>query len=196
MLVLTGTCVYKDRKLKENYMTINKNKFFVASGILVMAVLSVSVSWIMAKNFNKDASKLRHTLTVDYKKFKKIDYKYDQIKGKQIFDKTCSTCHGADGVGTRMAPSFRNNQFITGNHKNVLKVVLNGLQGKLVRDGKSFNSTMPAYTFLPHTDLAHVINYIRNSFGNKADQITSVDVITSKVDSVEKKGPWKVEELN
>jgi mono/diheme cytochrome c family protein len=176
-------------------MKKNKNKLYVGSSILGMVVLSLVVSLIMAKNFKKDTSKLRHDLTVDYKEFKEIKYSYDESKGRQIFNNTCSRCHGSNGSGTMTAPSFIDNSFVLGDSKQLLKVVISGLQGKLTRHGKEYNSSMPGYKILPHADIAHVLNYIRNSFGNSASEITAVEVITSKVDAVDRNGPWKVKEL-
>lgn len=178
-------------------MELNKenNKRYVGLVLALMVILSVTVAWIMAKNLKKDTSQLRHKLTVDYKKYKEIDYVYDEKKGQRIYSMSCMQCHGAQGQGTYQAPPLAKNKYITQDSEWPLKVTIKGLQGELERAGKIYNSSMPSYKILPHTDLAHALNFIRNNFGNKAATITTVDVIKAKVKHVEQKGPWKTQEM-
>ena len=170
------------------------NKKIVGGAIIAMVLLSLVTGLIMAKNFQKDTSKLRQELTREYKKHKDIEYSYDEAKGKLVYDKTCSRCHGVDGVGAMIAPAFVDNTALNDTSRT-LKVLIKGLKGKLERNSKTYNSIMPGYSSFPHADLAHVINYINKNFVKSEQSVTTLDVIKAKVDLIERKKAFEVKEL-
>lgn len=175
---------------------MKKNKLVVGSAFAFMTIFSLFLGWILANNMSKDTSKLRTTLTKEYKELKDIKYEYNSEIGKKVFISRCSSCHGINGQGSMAVPPLANNDIILNNTNRTIKVVINGLQGSIERLGKRYNSIMPGYYKLPHSDLAHALNYVRNSWGNKADEITTIDIINSKVQTIDKKGAWRAEDFN
>lgn len=97
--------------------------------------------------------------------------------GKAVYDKFCVQCHMSSGAGAPgMNPPLAKVGFVTGDKKDVINVLLNGLSKPMVINGETFNNAMPAHSFLTDQQIADVLTYIRNTFGNKADAIKPEEV--------------------
>jgi mono/diheme cytochrome c family protein len=59
----------------------------------------------------------------------------------------------------------------------LLNVVLKGLNGEIVVNGKPYNGLMPAHNFLKDEEVANILTYIRSNFGNSAGPISVQEVI-------------------
>ncbi|HEX2968375.1 MAG TPA: cytochrome c [Bacteroidales bacterium] len=95
-------------------------------------------------------------------------------KGEQEYAKYCLTCHQADGNGVRgQFPPLAGNQTITGPADSLVKIVLLGLQGPIEVNGQTqnYSQIMPAQDYLTDDQIADVLTYIRNSWGNKAPEV-------------------------
>jgi mono/diheme cytochrome c family protein len=122
-------------------------------------------------------------------------------RGKQVYDVTCITCHQADGLGVqRMNPPLVKTKWILGDKKALANIVLKGLQGGEIEiDGDSFHNPMPPQeALLSDLQIADVLTYVRNSFGNKASAVSPADVkaaraavIKSVPKTLTKKAPQK-----
>lgn len=175
---------------------VNKTKLYVVVGFSAMVITSFVVGIIMAKNMNKDESIERHNLTSDYKLFKKKDYAYEPIRGESLYKNMCAKCHLSNGNGSLQTPPLSGSELVNGNFKKTLKVIVKGLSGKIIRNDKSYNSIMPSFDSVSHEDLAHISNYIRNSFGNSnTELINPVEVIKIKVDNLSRKNSFIETEL-
>src|SRR6185312_14922501 len=93
--------------------------------------------------------------------------------------KYCISCHQADGGGVpNMNPPLIQTTFVLDDKEKLIKIVLNGLKNVDI-DGDSYNNPMPALgTVLKDQQIADVLTYVRNSFGNKASGITAQEVKT------------------
>jgi mono/diheme cytochrome c family protein len=97
--------------------------------------------------------------------------------GKTIYINHCLTCHQADGGGVpNMNPPLIKTSYITGNHAQLIKVVLNGFSENVDIDGESYSNVMPAHDYLKDREIADVLTYVRKSFGNKGGAITAAQV--------------------
>ncbi len=99
--------------------------------------------------------------------------------GKQAF-MTCMACHGANGEGTVIAPPLAKSNWVNGPVENLIRIQLRGLQGPITVSGKKYAPPAPMMA-LPHqTDeqIAAVLTYVRNSFGNSAPAVTPEQVKT------------------
>jgi len=83
-------------------------------------------------------------------------------RGHTIFDSNCAACHQATGAGNPAlgAPALVGDKVVLGPKDHQIDVVLNGQN----------NGKMPPWKHLSDVDIASVISYTRNSWGNKADQ--------------------------
>jgi mono/diheme cytochrome c family protein len=100
-------------------------------------------------------------------------------KGKDVYTTYCQSCHMEDGNGVEGAfPSLVK----TGNlndHNRLTKIILQGMRGPIVVKGVKYNAEMASLN-LTDQETADVINYIRNSWGNKAAMIKANDVSLAK----------------
>lgn len=92
--------------------------------------------------------------------------------GAIVYKQNCLACHQANGEGIPNAfPPVAKSDFLMADKARAIKVVANGLQGQITVNGKTYNSVMPALG-LSDDDIANVVTYVRNSFGNKGDLVT------------------------
>ena len=102
--------------------------------------------------------------------------------GAKIFSTNCASCHQANGKGQPgVFPPLAGNPVVTGSPTTVIHIVKNGLSGKVVVNGTSYNGQMPAWKgTLSDSDIASVITYIRSSWGNHASAVTTSQVTATK----------------
>lgn len=98
-------------------------------------------------------------------------------EGKNIFSNFCLSCHQKDASGVpAMYPPLQNNKVVTGDKKKIIMIVINGLQGEVEVDGEIYNQTMPPQNYLTNAQIAKVLSFLRQNFGNKADSVRVSDV--------------------
>ena len=100
-------------------------------------------------------------------------------RGQKVYTTVCLACHQADGAGVpRMNPPLIKTKWVLGDKKALAKIVLNGLKGGEIEiDGDDFHNPMPPQAGqLSDQQIADVLTYVRNSFGNKASAVTVADV--------------------
>ncbi|MFC7669171.1 c-type cytochrome [Hymenobacter humi] len=96
--------------------------------------------------------------------------------GKALYAQNCLTCHQADGGGVDgMNPPLSKTSWVLGDKTRLVKVLLNGLQDVDI-DGEPYNNVMPAQETLTDQQIADVLTYVRNSFGNKATAVKATEV--------------------
>ena len=94
--------------------------------------------------------------------------------GKAIFDQNCLACHQADGSGVPgMHPPLGPGSWVGKDPKELVSVLMKGLNGKVEVNGEIYNSSMPSQAQLTDQEMADVLSYIRSSFGNKFDPVTA-----------------------
>ena len=97
--------------------------------------------------------------------------------GKAVFGKTCITCHMADGLGVpNMNPPLVKTTYVLGDKAKLIKIVLGGLTETIDIGDNTYSGVMPAQDFLKDQEIADVLTYVRNSFGNKASAVTLAEV--------------------
>lgn len=90
----------------------------------------------------------------------------------------CAACHGQQGEGTAIAPPLANSEWVNGPVENLIRIQLRGLTGPISVAGKDYNPPAPMAPLAYQTDeqIAAVLTFIRNSFGNKASAVTAEQV--------------------
>ena len=96
--------------------------------------------------------------------------------GERVYASICLACHQATGQGIPLAfPPLAKSDFLMADKARSIDVVIKGLQGKVTVNGKEFNSVMPAVT-MSDEDVANVLTYVRNSWGNEGEMVTPPEV--------------------
>jgi mono/diheme cytochrome c family protein len=98
--------------------------------------------------------------------------------GAVVYTENCSSCHQADGEGIAGAfPPLAGNPTVSGNPVAVIAIVKDGLEGRLVVNGRPYSGIMPRWRgVLTDEQIAAVISYVRSSWKNKAPGVSVSDV--------------------
>jgi mono/diheme cytochrome c family protein len=124
------------------------------------------------------------------------------MKGKAIYvrDGFCNTCHQSDGKGLTSSgfPPIAGTKWVTGSEERLIKLVLKGLYGPIEVLDKKYPGQVPMTPFagmLNDEEVAAVLTYVRNSFGNKASAVSPEKVKSTRASIKDKTGFYSPEEL-
>lgn len=103
-------------------------------------------------------------------------------RGAEIYADFCVSCHLPNGKGVeRIYPPLANSDYLKKNREASIKAIKYGLQGSITVNGKKYNNVMTPLG-LSDDEIADVMNYITNSWGNKNDnKITEIEVSKIKI---------------
>ncbi len=97
--------------------------------------------------------------------------------GKALFLGTCSTCHQMEGQGIpKVFPPLAKSDYLMADKKRSIEVLLNGLSGKVIVNGQEYASVMPPMSHMADDELANILTYVRNAFGNSGDAVSVQEV--------------------
>lgn len=105
-------------------------------------------------------------------------HKADRLLGSILYTSYCASCHQGNGRGdNNRFPPLAGSDWVMGDKKNLTKAILFGLDGEIKVNGQVWNGLMPAHGgFLDDHAVASIATYIRQNFGNKATEITAIEV--------------------
>jgi mono/diheme cytochrome c family protein len=123
-------------------------------------------------------------------------------QGKIIYNKEgyCKTCHQADGKGLTASgfPPLASTNWVKGSDERLIKLVLKGLMGPITVNGKKYTGQVPMTPFgglLKDNEVAAVLTYVRNSFGNNGPAISAEKVKKVRMAIESKKDFYTTEQL-
>jgi len=92
--------------------------------------------------------------------------------GYEVYSKYCFTCHQADGSGVPgMHPPLGPGSWVGKDPKELVAIMMKGLNGKVEVNGEVYKNFMPSQAQLADEEIANVLSYIRSSFGNNFDPV-------------------------
>lgn len=107
-----------------------------------------------------------------------LDFKRYYSAGADVYQTHCQNCHGSKGEGlSALIPPLTDSVYLKNNISALPCYTRFGLTGKITVNGKTFDDKMPAAELAP-MEMAQVLTYITNSFGNKLGVITIDQVNT------------------
>ena len=104
-------------------------------------------------------------------------------RGEKVYNEYCKTCHQADGKGTpKVFPPLAGADYLKKqSKKHIIQSVIFGLSGKITVNGVEYNNVMaPIPANYSDEDIAAVITYVYNSWGNKGPTVTPAEVAAIK----------------
>ncbi len=123
-------------------------------------------------------------------------------KGKKIYEREgyCVTCHQESGAGLQAAnfPTLVGQDWVMGSEERLIKLTLNGLYGPMSVMGHQYDGQVPMMAFrglLNDEEIAQVLTYVRNAFGNKAPVILPEKVKEIRDATKDKTGFYTPDEL-
>ncbi|MEM9984912.1 MAG: cytochrome c [Bacteroidota bacterium] len=98
-------------------------------------------------------------------------------QGEAVYLKNCLACHQKGGGGVpHLNPPLVGTDWVTGDKTRLIGVVLNGLNEEIEVDGEYYQNVMASFAHLSDEELAAVLTYIRNSWGNEAEPVSPEEV--------------------
>lgn len=124
------------------------------------------------------------------------------VLGKKVFTQNCAVCHQANGQGVPgQFPPLAGSEWVLAKEgwhgdNHIVKIVINGLQGVVQVKGQNFNNVMaPWGKVLKDEQIAAVLTYVRNEWGNQAPPITTDFVAKVREKNKDRVDPWTQKEL-
>lgn len=100
-------------------------------------------------------------------------------RGSEIYTDFCMTCHLPNGEGLEnVYPPLAKSDYLMKNREASIRGIKYGLKGEIIVNGKTYNSVMVAMG-LSDDEVADVMNYITNSWGNKNDNIITEEEVSN-----------------
>ncbi|QJD97861.1 cytochrome c [Mucilaginibacter robiniae] len=98
---------------------------------------------------------------------KQIEFNRYYASGQVVYQTRCQNCHGAKGEGlAALIPPLTDSIYLKSHKDDLACYVQNGLKDSIVVHQKSYSGQMPSVDLAP-VEIAQVLTYIQNSFGNK-----------------------------
>ncbi len=124
------------------------------------------------------------------------------VKGKEIYEREgyCATCHQESGKGIRSSgfPPLVGTRWVLEDEERLIKLAMKGLYGPIKVLDRDYPGQVPMTPYeglLDDEEMAAVLTYVRNSFGNKASVISADQVQKVRTEIADKKGFYTPEEL-
>lgn len=122
-------------------------------------------------------------------------------RGRQVYVGSCVACHGANGAGIRpLAPPLVGSDWVLGEPQRLIRVLLHGLAGPVTINGRVYQApeiqpAMPPMPTLSNRDIAAVLTYIRNDWGNDAGSVAPRTVSWTRIETQGRMAAWTEAEL-
>ncbi|UAM96713.1 cytochrome c [Polaribacter litorisediminis] len=122
-----------------------------------------------------------YSFTEKEQKYQKINQDSKLIesikRGKEIYIDMCVTCHLPNGQGIpRVFPPLANSDYLLSKRAESIRAIKNGVKGKIVVNGVTYRQIMPPLG-LENDEVADVMNYITNAWGNKNLKMITVNEV-------------------
>lgn len=116
-------------------------------------------------------------MLVGFMPVQKFDLKASIERGRDVYTAQCMSCHMEQGEGIDgVYPPLAKSDYLLADKKRSIDQLLHGLSGAITVNGKNYDGVMNSFDALSDTEISDVLNYIRNSFGNKGSAVTPEEV--------------------
>jgi mono/diheme cytochrome c family protein len=97
--------------------------------------------------------------------------------GAALFLVNCAACHQANGEGLKgIFPPLAKSDYLLADKERSIRIALQGISGPLVVNGTEYQGVMPAPAPLEDQQVADVLTYVRNAWGNQGEPVTAAEV--------------------
>jgi mono/diheme cytochrome c family protein len=114
--------------------------------------------------------------TSSFHYFQKFDLKASIEKGENVYTAQCLSCHMDNGEGIEFVfPPLAKSDYLMADKQRSIRDIIYGVSGEMKVNGKIYNGEMPAFS-LSDEEVSDVLNYIRNTWGNKGPAVLPSEV--------------------
>lgn len=105
------------------------------------------------------------------------DLQRNLLAGQKLYNTYCGSCHQQNGKGViGRFPPLDGTERVNGDKNALIEIVLNGLQGNIEVKGEVYNGVMPQHSFLGDEEVAEILSFVRQNFGNQASKVSAEEV--------------------
>jgi len=106
------------------------------------------------------------------------------VLGRKLFSSICAACHQPTGQGRpNIFPPLAGSDFLNADKSRAIRIVISGRQGEVIVNGQKYNNNMPSFP-LADDDIANVLTFVYNSFGNSGLEVRPEEVTTVRAQPV------------
>jgi mono/diheme cytochrome c family protein len=117
------------------------------------------------------------------------------LLGKRLYA-NCVPCHQTDGRGiANQFPPLLGSEWVLGDPRVPTRILLHGLSGPVTVAGREYNSQMPGWGKLGDRDIAAILTYVRQAWGNNAPAVAEGMVAQARTETMGRTDPWSSSEL-
>jgi mono/diheme cytochrome c family protein len=123
------------------------------------------------------------------------------VIGKRLFTQNCAVCHQQTGLGVAgQFPPLAGSEWVLSQDwhgdNHIVRIVLHGFHGPVTVKGEQFNNVMAQWgKVLKDEQIAAILTYVRNEWGNKAPPVTKDFVSKIREETKDRTEPWTQKEL-
>jgi mono/diheme cytochrome c family protein len=105
-----------------------------------------------------------------------FDLKASITRGRESYVTYCLSCHMDQGEGIEgIYPPLAKADYLMADKERAVRQIVFGARGEMIVNGKTYNAEMTGFD-LTDQEVSDLVNYIRNSFGNKGGAVTPEQV--------------------
>ena len=146
---------------------------------IILLVLALSMAFAVSNAAAKSKDDAVHAAEVASANAATLSERISN--GEKLFSTHCAACHQATGKGLPGAfPPLADSDYIADDPMKAVHAVLNGLTGPITVNGLDYNAVMPNLSYLSDSDVADVVTFVINSFGNKGGDINAAQVAAAR----------------
>jgi mono/diheme cytochrome c family protein len=116
--------------------------------------------------------------------------------GKGIYEQVCLACHQQHGLGQPgLAPPLVGSEWVAGSEKRMIRIVLQGMRGKLKVKGEEYELDMPSLGVLDDEQVAAVLTYVRREWGHSFPAVSPDAIKQARKETENREDAWTMAEL-
>ena len=198
----------KDVELVDEHVRLNKIKHEPTKGFLQAPLIFVFVFGCLifvcsiqlahtTNDFQLHPPKEIVELTTEEKEALRLERKISS--GEKVFAVRCASCHQANGLGIAgQYPPLDGSNWVTSDPGIISNIILKGLKGEIVVKGETYGTSAAvnmAAVAISDREIANVVTYVRQAWGNNAEEIFEDEVASIRSDSAEQQDQWTGDQI-
>jgi len=198
----------KDVELVDEHVRLNKIKHEPTKGFLQAPLIFVFVFGCLifvcsiqlahtTNDFQLHPPKEIVELTPEEKEALRLERKISS--GEKVFAVRCASCHQANGLGIAgQYPPLDGSNWVTSDPGIITNIILKGLKGEIVVKGETYGTSAAvnmAAVAISDREIANVVTYVRQAWGNNAEEIFEDEVASIRADSTEQQDQWTGDQI-
>ena len=198
----------KDVELVDEHVRLNMIKHEPTKGFLQAPLIFVFVFGCLifvcsiqlahtTNDFQLHPPKEIVELTPEEKEALRLERKISS--GEKVFAVRCASCHQANGLGIAgQYPPLDGSNWVTSDPGIITNIILKGLKGEIVVKGETYGTSAAvnmAAVAISDREIANVVTYVRQAWGNNAEEIFEDEVASIRSDSAEQQDQWTGDQI-